>query len=332
MEINKPDHNQSRYDLLVTGGTGFVGQEFVSQLIRRFDGNIFIGQRAKREFLGRESNLSYGHLDLEKFSSPCGGARIVVHIAGEKTEKNKMMQINVEGTRQLLNWSVSAGVEKFVYLSSDGVYGADNQAGLVNSSHVKAPKNEYERSKMLGENLVREITDRHGIKWIILQPTNIIGVNSRSRNPLIGLFRSVKSDHFRYIGHEPGYVNYVAVENVVESIFHVISTADATGTYIINTPAKLTEFIEEIAKLLHVEVPRRRIPRLPAACAAAVFSAIETCIGKKMPFNLIKYRELTNQTIYEGGEIEKSLNFNYPVSWQQMVSKLADTYHKMGLL
>lgn len=329
MKQNKPRHNQGRYDLLVTGGTGFVGQEFVNQLTGRFNGDVFIAQRT---FSRHDRNISYGYLDLEQFSLPCRNARIVVHIAGEKIEKNKMMRVNVEGTRQLLNWSVNAGVEKFIYLSSDGVYGVNNKAGLINISHAKTPKNEYERSKMLGENLVREIADKHGIKWIVLQPTNIIGVNSRSRNPLLGLFRSVKSGHFKYIGHDSGYVNYVAVENVVESIFHVISETDAIGTYIINTPAELKEFIEEIAKLLLVEVPRHYIPRFPAACAAAVFSTVEMCIDRKMPFNLIKYRELTNQTIYEGGEIEKSLNFNYPVSWRQMLLKLANTYQETGLI
>lgn len=326
-------HQRDRcFDLLVTGSTGFVGQMVLARLQSKPELRVMAVCRRMPEFPSQDLSVTYAVSDLTRPIDVSQSAGVIVHIAAEKRDVKCMWEVNVEGTRRLLKWASEMGVEKFIHLSSVGVYGAATDAGIIDTNSRRTPRNTYERSKLAAEDIVKEWCDKYRIKCSILQPSNVIGINTRSQYPLLGLLRAVKSGRFINIGRHDGYVNYVDVENVVESIFHIVSTRYATGTYILNTPAKISEFIGEIANLFDVQSPQQRIPRFPAACLASALSVVEMCTGRKMPFDLIKYRELTNQTIFYGSEIEKSLNFNYTVSWRQMLSKLNDTYRRLGLL
>ncbi len=332
MNTSVSSTQNAQFDLFVTGGSGLVGQALMPRLGQERFLTVSLGCHMPSHPGQNKLGLNWVTCDLSKPLSLPLTARVVVHVAAEKRDTSLMQAVNVEGTKRLLAWAAGSGVRRFVYLSSVGTYGAGQRAGVVQAGQAQVPRNPYERSKKAAEDLVRDACERSGIQWIILQPSNVVGVNPRSGNPLLGLIRAVKSGRFAYVTTAASFVNYVAVEDVVESLVRAALASMSNRTFIINTPAPLKDFIEFIAGELHVPPPRRRLPRLLAAGMGVTFSGFASFVHRPMPFSIEKFRELDNRTLYEGGGIQDALNFSYPVGWRQMLHKLTNTYNRMGLL
>lgn len=322
----------TQFDLFVTGASGFVGQALMARLRQETALTVVSGCRVPASLGQKAPHLNQVACDLRKPLELPLSARVVIHMAAEKRDVTRMQVVNVEGTRRLLTWAVENGVQRFVYLSSVGTYGAGPRHGAVHAGQPQIPRTPYERSKKAAEDLVRDACERAGIQWLILQPSNVVGANSRSGYPLLGLMRAIKSGRFAYVTTAPSFVNYVAVENVAESLVKAALASISKRTFIINTSALLKEFVGFIAAELQVPPPRRRLPWVLAACAGAAFSGLAAIVARPMPFSMEKLRELDNRTIYEGEVIQDALGFSYPVSWRQMLRNLISTYRQMGLL
>lgn len=322
----------NHFDLFVTGGSGFVGQALMSRLQSSENLRIAVGTRGAIELSATKQNIVSVDYDLVKMAMPQFSAGTIVHIAAEKSDPARMCEVNVEGTRRLTQWAASVGTSRFIYLSSVGVYGAGSAAGNIDSSHAKSPGNAYECSKLAAEEIVKEICDKHRIAWTVLQPSNVVGINSRSRYPLLGLMRALKAGRFVFVGRNPGYVNYVAVENIANCILELMVTQYDPASWILNTSAPLEEFVTEIALRLNVRPPQIHVPSLLAAGGACLFAALESITGRAMPFNMIKYRELTNTTIYDDAPLVKLLGTGKVVGWRAMIANMVSVYQSRGLL
>lgn len=322
----------NHFDLFVTGGSGFVGQALMFRLQSLENLRIAISTRGAYEPPVTKQNITPVYYDLVKMAMPQLSAGTIVHIAAEKGDPDRMWEVNVEGTRRLADWAASVGASRFIYLSSVGVYGAGSAAGNVGSSHAKSPRNAYERSKLAAEEVVKEICDKNRIAWAILQPSNVVGINSRSRYPLLGLMRALKTGRFVFVGRSPSYVNYVAVENVANCILELIVTRYDPSSWILNTSAPLEEFVTAIALRLNVRPPQIHVPTLLAAGGACLLAALEGVTGKAMPFNMIKYHELTNTTVYDDAPLVKLLGTDGMVSWDAMIANMVSAYQSRGLL
>lgn len=319
---------------LVTGATGFLGRHVLRRLMQvSGDTHIILATRGSAPQRNDGSQeFEYATVDLMQAVTLPSGIRTVLHIAGEKRDESRMDAVNHHGTRRLVEAAVRAGVRRFVYVSSVGVYGAPPHSGRVDESFPHTPRNRYEASKDAGEKCVREICADSGMDGVILQPSNVIGLMPGQARPLLGLMKMVRSGYFTWFGHAESWVNYVAVEDVAAAIVATAAHASAGHDYIINTPAQLSRLISWIAEELGVPVPRRRLP-LWVGEAAATLGSLSTWIsGRNLPINRERFLELTNTTQYEPSLLIKDLSFDYPVGVEALIRKLARSYGQDGLL
>jgi dTDP-glucose 4,6-dehydratase len=176
-------------NILVTGGAGFIGTNFVYYMAGKgynvvvLDKLTYAGGKDNLEALGSKVKLVIGDIcDPDIVKKSLEGIDAVVHFAAEshntrsETDPDTFYKTNVEGTRIMLEESFSKGVDKFIHISTDEVYGsivdgyfAEGDKMLGDSQATSA----YSKSKAQADDLAMEFGKSHPV--IVLRPTNNFG-------------------------------------------------------------------------------------------------------------------------------------------------------------
>jgi len=175
--------------VLVTGGAGFIGSELVRQLAARGERVLVVDNlvNGKRENLdGMFSNdvrLRVSDVrDAEALSPQLRDVRIVYHLAclGVRHSvhaPHENHEVNATATLRLLAACRTAGVEKFVYVSSSEVYGTAKWAPMT-EDHPTFPCTVYGASKLAGECYTRAYYETYGYPTVVVRPFNTYGPRS----------------------------------------------------------------------------------------------------------------------------------------------------------
>jgi len=322
--------------VLVTGASGLLGEQIVCALggmISREQ--LWISSRTPSSFaLAGVASLSSHQVALD-LADPAlelpAGIGTLIHAAGEKSDTARMAAINHTGTRRLAEAAVRAGVRRFVHVSTVGVYGAGAHAGSVNPSFTKHPRNLYESSKAAGEASVREVCTRSGMELVVLQPSNVVAALADRAAPLLGLLSAIQQQRFVWFGAGDGWLNYIAVEDVAAAVVEAALRGPADATFILNTPQRLDQVVQWCAQLLAVPVPHWRVPLWAGHVAARVGDAA-AALGRSLPFDSNRLRELTTTTCYDGSALQRASGFDYPLGVQAMLARLVVRYRREGRL
>ena len=161
---------------LVTGGAGYFGELLVSKLaamnwqVRLFDLQRADGMPAKVEIMQGDIR------DYKRVAEACRGIDVVFHnVAQVPLAKNRQLfwSVNRDGTEKLLRASAEQRVAKVVYTSSSAIYGVP-ACNPVTEQSPPAPREDYGRAKLAGEQLCRDYVAR-GLDVSIVRPRTIMG-------------------------------------------------------------------------------------------------------------------------------------------------------------
>ena len=322
--------------VLITGGRGFIGG-FVLQALRTAmpQQALVLASRTPvaAPFDGLQRLSQHLPLDLTapRLELP-RGVHTVLHLAGEKRDTSRMQAVNHDGAVRLVDAAARAGARSFVHLSSVGVYGARKHAGLVTAGTPHTPQGPYETSKDAGERGVRERCAALGLRCVVLQPSNVVGVVPGRSRPLLGLTRSVARGWFRHLGTREAWVNYVAAEDVAAALVAAVQHADAAGTYIVNTPVSLRSLVGWVADELNLPAPTATLPLWLAGAAAGVGAVAAKVLQRELPLSPARLRELSNTTRYEGSTVLAALGFNYPLGIEAAMRSMVRQYRLESLV
>jgi len=159
--------------LLITGGAGFIGSNFVHYMLKRYPNYELINLDALTyasnldNFQGLKNNSQYTFVkgDITNKEVVNGlfeeGIDAVIHFAAEShvdrsiLDPSIFVKTNVLGTQVLLEAAKRFGVKKFVHVSTDEVYGTLSETGLFTEDTPLAPNSPYSASKAGSDLLVR---------------------------------------------------------------------------------------------------------------------------------------------------------------------------------
>jgi dTDP-glucose 4,6-dehydratase len=179
-------------NILVTGGLGFIGSNYILQLIRKSKANRITNIDSMSYGSNSQNLREIQDADFYRFvgadisdSSIAGDqmvdADIVVHFAAQShvdrsiSEPESFLKSNVVGTFTLLEAARHSKVSKFVYISTDEVYGS---ASSTESFHERSPLNPsspYSASKAAAEMLALAYHKTYSVPIVILRCTNNFG-------------------------------------------------------------------------------------------------------------------------------------------------------------
>ncbi len=168
---------------LVTGGTGFVGSNIALRLIERgWEVRILERPGASRVLLeGGPFEFVPGDVLIPESLPPAmRGIDVVFHAAGVvdywRQGIERMYQVNVEGTRNVMEAALQARVERVVHTSSTAAMGIhpNRMVDETFTFNVKPERFVYGHSKYLAEQIVFEYVKK-GLPAVIVNPTTVIG-------------------------------------------------------------------------------------------------------------------------------------------------------------
>lgn len=150
--------------VLLTGGSGDLGQTLVPRLLGRGDTPVVLDIRAPRDDAGF---IRGSILDRPVLRAACQDIDAIVHIAawhgihedrGEK-DADDFFDLNVRGTFEVFQAAASAGIDKVVHISTTSVRSVDTL---------------YGRSKILAEQIAEDYRRCNGINVVVLRPRGFI--------------------------------------------------------------------------------------------------------------------------------------------------------------
>jgi nucleoside-diphosphate-sugar epimerase len=216
----------------LTGANGFVGT-YVAERLRQEGMRVRALVRrpeAQRELerMGVETVL--GELtDARALAAAVGGAHCVVHCAATPAQDlAEARRVNTESTAVLAEAALAAGCERFVHISTIGVYPLRNREGVVEESSPLATAGDaYTLSKAEGERAVSAAAAR-GLKAVIFRPAVILGVHPSSfwgtQVP-----RLLAAGQFPQVDGGRGQLSYLHVSSLVEAMVLSLRTEAAVG-------------------------------------------------------------------------------------------------------
>jgi dTDP-glucose 4,6-dehydratase len=179
--------------ILVTGGCGFIGSNFIRYLLQQSAGDqvvnldalTYAGNPANLEDLQGEPRYMFVRGDIcnralvaEVMAS---GVDAVVHMAAEShvdrsiLEASAFIRTNVLGTQTLLEAARQAGIGRFLHVSTDEVYGSLGPVGYFAEESPLAPNSPYAASKAGSDLLVRAYVQTFGLPAVITRASNNYG-------------------------------------------------------------------------------------------------------------------------------------------------------------
>jgi nucleoside-diphosphate-sugar epimerase len=266
---------------LVSGANGFTGRYMVKHLLEK-------GYEV-RALVRKGSNLSpleglpieYAYADLSDDTplddSVMQGIDIVHHIAAlyraENVPQKLFWDVNVGGTKKMLEAAKIANVKRFVHCSTVGVQGEiDNPPAT--EEHPYKPGDYYQESKRDGELLALEFFKREGLPGTVVRPVGIYGPGD---DRFLKLFRYIYKDKFRMIGDGKVLYHMTFVEDLVRGIALAGEKEEALGEIFTiggDGYVTLNDMVEEISKIYHKPVSNFRIPVWPVWTAGLLCEII----------------------------------------------------------
>ncbi|RRJ62193.1 dTDP-glucose 4,6-dehydratase [Paenibacillus oralis] len=179
--------------LLVTGGAGFIGSNFVLYMLKQhpeyqivnIDALTYAGNLENLKSVEGNPNHTFVKADItdaKAMDQLIGqGVDVIVNFAAEShvdrsiLEPDVFVRTNVLGTQVLLDAAKKHSVKKFVQVSTDEVYGTLGETGLFTEETPLAPNSPYSASKAGGDLLVRAYHETFGLSVNITRCSNNYG-------------------------------------------------------------------------------------------------------------------------------------------------------------
>jgi len=228
--------------ILVTGGTGFVGQEVIRELlVRGYQVRLLVRHPERAVDFEKHPQIELVPGDVlkpETLAAAMIGVEAVIHLVGIIAETSHITfeQAHVEATRHILVAAKQAGVTRHIQMSAAG-------------TRAQA-RSRYHITKWEAEELVRQ----SGMDWTIFQPSLIYGYDERDR--LLNLLRTVLSlplDLMPLLDDGRALIQPVSVREVAHCFAHAVCNEAALGqTYELVGPVAFSwrEMVVKIAQAI----------------------------------------------------------------------------------
>jgi nucleoside-diphosphate-sugar epimerase len=333
--------------ILVTGGTGFVGSSLALRLLG-------CGYRVRVLARSRHSTTSYSLktiaelesagveivkgdiFDYESLETALQGVEGVFNLVGRLyiagIPKKEYFRLHVDGTRNLLKACKAANPLKFiVHCSSTGVLGPTGPYPLSELAPFN-PSNIYEETKAAGEKLALQLGEEWGLPVSIARPALAYGPRGLH---LLAWFQAIQRRYYRVVGAGANYMHPIYIDDVANGLLMCAKSLNSVGKVyhlVGESPVTIRELAGEIASALSVSIPRTSMPESIAYWIASLLELAPGIPPGRLPLTRSRVRFMTESRAYSGERARQELGFIPRVALKEGLAMTVEWYRKEGLL
>jgi dTDP-glucose 4,6-dehydratase len=236
--------------LLVTGGAGFIGSNFILHMVRKYpryriinaDALTYAGNLANLRFVEHCPNYRFVRADIVNHAAMeplfAEGLDAVVNFAAETHVDRSILQpdlfvrTNVLGTQTLLELAKKYKVGKYMQISTDEVYGTLGDTGYFNEESPLRPNSPYSASKAGADLLVRAYHETYGLDVNITRCSNNYGPYQFPEKLIPLMIRNALADQLLPVYGDGLHVrDWLYVEDHCEAVDLVLHRGKAGEVY-----------------------------------------------------------------------------------------------------
>lgn len=275
--------NWQRMKVLVTGGTGVIGNGVVAELLRRGH-TVRLLSRHANDDAKQWNDVEPFDGDVADASSVRGavdGCDAVLHIAGIAAEHPPEVtfdKINVGGTQNIVAEAMRANARRFVFVSS---LGADRGSS------------DYHRSKLAAEKAVEGST----LNWLIVRPGGVYGPGDEVTSQILKLVRALPALPVIDDGEQP--FQPIWFEDLAKALTNALERSELTHRVLEvagDEQTSMSDLIRRVGELTGRKVAQVPVP-MPLASLAAKVGAM---VGVDLPADETKLAMLADHNVIEG--------------------------------
>lgn len=321
---------------LVTGAAGFVGSAVCRELLANgYQVTAFVRESSKRDALaGLAVDYATGDVtDCESLRRAIAGHEYVFHIAALFRETRFPDQVyfdvNLGGTKNVLEVCRELGVRRLIYCSTTGVTGdIKNPPGDESSPY--APRDVYQVSKTEAEKYLREEMKNPAPEIVIIRPIMIWGPGDTR---LFKMFKGLRSGRMPIIGDGKTLFHFVLVSDLARGFRLGAETAHARGNlYLIGGReiVPIERVFEVIARAVNGKMLPFKVPKAPIMALAWLCEMLCKPFGIEPPLYRRRVEFFTKTRAFSCEKARRELGFETENSFEQEVGIIADWYKKQG--
>jgi UDP-glucose 4-epimerase len=219
--------------VLVTGGHGYIGGRLVEALRRDPRFSVTVAARSARPASRGVRTMVVNWSNAASYDAICHAQDAVVHLAAMnerdcEIDPEQALRSNGLGTLALLRAAQSAGVSRFVYVSTSKVFG-DNPTGTIDESSMPRPITHYAITHRIAEDYVLAAHSKRRLEGLVLRLSNCIGAPA---DPDVNAWTLIANDLCRQAATTKRIVlkssglawrNFIAMTDTVSALQHALT-------------------------------------------------------------------------------------------------------------
>lgn len=262
--------NESRGKVLVTGGAGLLGRELISQLLEKGKQVTAVYNRTPIQgFSSAKINLVQCNiLDVVGLEEVMKDVDELYHCAGKVSfspkETGELFKVNVEGTANVVNAALNAGIKKMVHVSSIAALGRIREHEPITETMQwteETSNSKYGQSKYLGELEVwRGLAE--GLNAVIVNPALVLGPGNWDESST-EIFKTIYKESPWFTDGSTGFVD---VRDVAAAMIALMESGISAERFILSAENRsFREVFYAIADTFKKKRPSKKVTPLLAA-------------------------------------------------------------------
>ncbi len=325
--------------VLVTGGTGFTGKALVSRLLD--EGHQVVALDYKEGVRTQElrdwgAEVVIGSVtDQETVNFCMDGVDMVHHLAAAFREldvpDSYYREINVEGTRSVLEAAFDQKVKKFIYCSTCGVHGNIDHFPGGEDAPIHAA-DYYQQTKYDAEPVVTEYFKK-GMKTVILRPAAIYGPGDPERFFMI--FKRVAKGIFPMFGNGKTLYHPLYIDNLIDAFMLTMEDGKGDGeVYLIADEEyiEIEQLVRKVGEVLNVNVKIPHFPFLPLIIAGHICEKVCKPFRITPPIFPRRVDWYKQNRAFKIDKAKRDLEYQPKVGIDEGLRKTAEWYKNEGYL